>query len=397
MTETNRDALKGTIATNLPDNTSGKISPADIRNEFINLVDSVPFKFTSSAIPPGADDDISDTAGNGSFGIGDLWTDSASGIIYICADNTAAAAVWQIAATNFAVIGDGDATTNQIAIWQDDSTVVGTSALTYEAGVLNVTGTVAATDFTGDGSALTGVASTAQGALADTALQTADIGVAIQAYAVILDNTTASFTTADETKLDGIEALADFTGDGSTLTGVASTAQGALADTALQTADIGVAIQAYAVILDNTTASFTTADETKLDGIEALADFTGDGSTLTGVASTAQGALADTSVQATSATGQANLPSGTTAQRTTPAGSGDLRFNSTEGSFEGHNGTDWGSIGGGAAAGIFYENDQTVTINYTLVATKNAMTAGPIHINSGVTVTIETGARWVVL
>jgi hypothetical protein len=31
------------------------------------------------------------------------------------------------------------------------------------------------------------------------------------------------------------------------------------------------------------------------------------------------------------------------------------------------------------------------------VATKNAMTAGPITVNAGVTVTIETGGRWVVL
>jgi hypothetical protein len=74
-----------------------------------------------------------------------------------------------------------------------------------------------------------------------------------------------------------------------------------------------------------------------------------------------------------------------------------LRFNSTDTSFEGYNGSQWGSIGGGAADGIFYENDQAVTANYTIVAAKNAMTAGPITINSGVSVTIETGARWVVL
>jgi hypothetical protein len=59
------------------------------------------------------------------------------------------------------------------------------------------------------------------------------------------------------------------------------------------------------------------------------------------------------------------------------------------------------SSGAGATGGgddlIFYENDQTVTTNYTVIATKNAMTAGPIDVNAGVTVTIETGARWVVV
>tara|TARA_R110002167_G_scaffold193226_4_gene395864 strand:- start:497 stop:877 length:381 start_codon:yes stop_codon:yes gene_type:complete len=59
------------------------------------------------------------------------------------------------------------------------------------------------------------------------------------------------------------------------------------------------------------------------------------------------------------------------------------------------------SSGAGATGGgddlIFYENDQTITTNYTVVAAKNAMTAGPIDINAGITVTVETGARWVVV
>ena len=38
--------------------------------------------------------------------------------------------------------------------------------------------------------------------------------------------------------------------------------------------EIGVDVQAHSATLDATTASFTTADETKLDGIEALADVT---------------------------------------------------------------------------------------------------------------------------
>ena len=60
-----------------------------------------------------------------------------------------------------------------------------------------------------------------------------------------------------------------------------------------------------------------------------------------------------------------------------------------------------GGGGGGATGGgsdeVFYENDQAVTANYTISAAKNAMTTGPISIGDGVTVTIETGARWVVI
>ena len=45
----------------------------------------------------------------------------------------------------------------------------------------------------------------------------------------------------------------------------------------------------------------------------------------------------------------------------------------------------------------FYENAQTGTSNYTITARKNAMTAGDISVNSGVTVTVPTGARWVII
>ena len=49
-----------------------------------------------------------------------------------------------------------------------------------------------------------------------------------------------------------------------------------------------------------------------------------------------------------------------------------------------------GATGGGSDE-VFYENDQTVTTNYTITNGKNAMSAGPITINSGVTVTVGSG------
>ena len=62
---------------------------------------------------------------------------------------------------------------------------------------------------------------------------------------------------------------------------------------------------------------------------------------------------------------------------------------------------DWVDASAGATGGgtdkIFVENGQVVTTNYTVAATTNAMTTGPININSGVTVTVETGGRWVVI
>lgn len=99
-------------------------------------------------------------------------------------------------------------------------------------------------------------------------------------------------------------------------------------------------------------------------------------------------------------TGAVQVPAGTTAQRTSGT-TGDFRFNTTLGKFEGYNGSAWGAVGGGATGGgsdaVFIENDQTVTTNYTVPSNKNAMATGPITVNSGVTVTVSDGSRWVVI
>jgi len=80
--------------------------------------------------------------------------------------------------------------------------------------------------------------------------------------------------------------------------------------------------------------------------------------------------------------------------------SGLFRFNSSLTRFEGYNGSSWGTLGGATGGGndqIFYENGQNVTTDYTIASTKNAMSAGPITIDSGATVTVDTGANWVIV
>jgi hypothetical protein len=62
---------------------------------------------------------------------------------------------------------------------------------------------------------------------------------------------------------------------------------------------------------------------------------------------------------------------------------------------------DGAAVGGGATGGgndeIFWENGQNVTTNYTITNGKNAMSAGPITIDSGVTVTVGAGETWTVV
>lgn len=155
-----------------------------------------------------------------------------------------------------------------------------------------------------------------------------------------------------------------------------------------------------------------------------------------------------TSVTATldstfSSTGALTISKGTTLQRPT-AVSGMLRFNTTSTEFEGYNGTTWASVGGaalsndtstatniyplsasattGTASTLYTSNAKflykpstgelqaseivatngllvnatAVSANYTIQSGYNAYSVGPITINSGISVTISSGQRWLV-
>ena len=110
-------------------------------------------------------------------------------------------------------------------------------------------------------------------------------------------------------------------------------------------------------------------------------------------------AIVDTTtvVEKTGATGSAVIPSGTTAERDGSPANGYFRYNSSLASFEGYVGGAWGGVGGAQAGGVIFENSLTISANYTLSTSKNGLSVGPITIGSGVTVTIPSGQRWVVL
>ena len=184
---------------------------------------------------------------------------------------------------------------------------------------------------------------------AATARQNLDleIGVDVQAY------------DADTAKYD--DATANFTG---TLQNGGHTVLTDASDY-LDSADIGVNVQAY------------DADTVKDDDVNA--------------------SYTDT--------GAIKLPTGTEAQRPGTPAAGQLRFNNDTDEFEGYDGTEWGAIGGGgsgqmlgdAAVKAISYNAQTIAENLTVLSTYNAMSVGPLSIDSGYTVTVESGARWVVI
>jgi hypothetical protein len=120
-----------------------------------------------------------------------------------------------------------------------------------------------------------------------------------------------------------------------------------------------------------------------------------------GTGATTAGAALVNLGERTGATGSLLLPAGTTAQRDVSPAAGYLRWNSSDGTAEVYSGTAWGSVGGGATGGggdaVFVENDQTVTTNYTIPSGKNAMSTGPVTISGGVTVTVSSGSRYVII
>jgi hypothetical protein len=103
-------------------------------------------------------------------------------------------------------------------------------------------------------------------------------------------------------------------------------------------------------------------------------------------------------------TSAALLPAGNnTTQRPSAPVVGQVRYNTTDGEFEGYGGSPaaWGPLGGmptGAGGDkIFYLNSQNVTANYTLPSAplaKNSVSAGPITIAASVTVTVPAGQSW---
>jgi hypothetical protein len=146
-----------------------------------------------------------------------------------------------------------------------------------------------------------------------------------------------------------------------------------------------------------------------------------------------------------SGTNSVTVPNGTTAERDGTPASGMLRFNSDSDEFEGYNGTAWASVGGsaisndtstasdlfpiyvdattGTAANVYTSNAQylfkpstgelkvkapvaangivvnadTMTSNYTIDSGTNGLSVGPFTIDSGVTLTIASGQRHLIL
>ena len=220
----------------------------------------------------------------------------------------------------------------------------------------------------------------------------------------VVTGTTISSTWANNTLNDIAATLTDsIAADGQTpMTGdldlngnqIKNLANGTLPDDAASVAQVTSAVAITGGTINGTTIGATTASTGRFTTLESTGNTTVGGTlAVTGISTfTGNGSF--------NSTGALKIPAGTTGEQPTPV-TGQIRYNTTNNQYEGYGASAWGALGGGATGGagnqVFYENDQTVTANYTIPSTKNAMSAGPITVGTGVTVTVSTGAVWTIV
>lgn len=277
----------------------------------------------------------------------------------------------------FAAGGITNGQTVRYVIEDGDNWEIGTG--TYTATGTTLTRTVTESSNAGSAISLTGAAVVFLSGGAEELQRAADMD---QGVATTDSPTFAALTTtgnispggtvdgrdvaADGTKLDGIEAGADVTDTANV------TAAGALMDSEVTNL---AAVKAFDPTDYATAAQGALADSATQPG-DNISTLTNDSGYLTGITGQSIKNLSDVYSSMTLTDGQV------------------LTYDTTNG---------WqaetaaaGATGGGTDQ-IFWENGQTVTTNYTITNGKNAMSAGPITINSGVTVTVGAGEVWTVV
>ena len=174
----------------------------------------------------------------------------------------------------------------------------------------------------------------------------------------------------------GVITATSFSGDGSNLTGVDSTA--------LKDSAGNVKIQAEASGAMHTGVATFSSGLVASGAIAADNDIYVDGHTYLGNVS-----IAGTSAVLRGLNVGSNIQLGNAGVVTATSFSGDGSGLS--------NLPAGAPVGGASTNTVFFENDKAVAVNYQITSTKNAMSAGPISINAGIAVTVPSGCSWTIV
>ena len=219
-----------------------------------------------------------------------------------------------------------------------------------------------------------------------------DLQEAVSEIEVVADNISSVQTVGDA--IANVNTVAGIDANVTTVAGISADVSTVAADGT----DIGVVaglsadIQTLADIEDGTVATTAISGLAAIE-TEILALYAELASIATKVSTTGDTMTGDLILDTT---GALTLPVGTEAQRPTPV-KGMFRFNDDSDAFEGYDGAAWGAVGGGNTAVVGWENQITVAEDYTITSGNNMVSAGPITIDTGYTVTVPTGSRWVVV
>ena len=104
-------------------------------------------------------------------------------------------------------------------------------------------------------------------------------------------------------------------------------------------------------------------------------------------------------------TGAVQVPAGGDSDRPGSPTNGDFRYNTDQNKFEGRVNGSWSDIGGGGGAtggdsganAVFWENELTVTHDYSITAARGAGSFGDVTIAAGKTVTIPADSSWTIV
>lgn len=327
-------------------------------------------------------------------------------------------------------VGATTASTGAFTTLSASSTVSGTGFSTYLASPPAIGGTAPAAG------AFTTLSSTG-----NTTIGNADTDTITQAASYVTGTQLKSAKTATNTL-----ALAAYDAAGAAYTNLVTLTASNTPTLALTSTGVGTINNMSVGATTASTGAFTTLSASSTVSGTGFSTYLASPPAIGGTAAaagsfTVMTATADSSF---TSTGALIISKGTTGQRPTAA-SGMLRFNTTTTEFEGYNGTAWASVGGaalsndtatatnvfplfanattGTASTLFTSNakylykpstgelqasalvasngivinSQTVAADYTIAAANNGMSAGPITVNSGITVTISSGSTWVVV
>jgi len=101
-------------------------------------------------------------------------------------------------------------------------------------------------------------------------------------------------------------------------------------------------------------------------------------------------------INAASTTGAFYLPTGTIAQRPASPAAGGLRYNSNSAVVEAYTAGAWNAVSGGTINGVFMQNINTITSNFTSSNGTNYLSTGKVT-QTGGNVVINSGSTWKVI